>query len=223
MRSEETISVALSKGRLLDTVLGLLRQAGVEIASSELGSRKLIFRDKSGSLQFFMLKPVDVPTYVEYGVADMGVAGWDVLLESEADVHQPLDLGVGRCVMAVAGPKSTARKNYRELSAVRIATKYPRITTEHFTRQGIPVEIIYLSGSVELAPRLGLSERIVDLVSTGRTLADNGLQIIEPICKVSARLIVNRASYQVKRRAVTRFIKRLADACPRGAGLKPGC
>ena len=223
MRSEETISVALSKGRLLDTVLGLLRQAGVEIASSELGSRKLIFRDKSGSLQFFMLKPVDVPTYVEYGVADMGVAGWDVLLESEADVHQPLDLGVGRCVMAVAGPKSTARKNYRELSAVRIATKYPRITTEHFTRQGIPVEIIYLSGSVELAPRLGLSERIVDLVSTGRTLADNGLQIIEPICKVSARLIVNRASYQVKRRAVTRFIKRLADVCPRGAGLKPGC
>lgn len=223
MRSEAIISVALSKGRLMDTVLGLLRRAGIEIAPSGLGSRKLIFQDKSGSLQFFMLKPVDVPTYVEYGVADMGVAGWDVLLESEADVHQPLDLGVGRCVMAVAGPKHTARKNYRELSAVRIATKYPRITTEHFTRQGIPVEIIYLSGSVELAPRLGLSERIVDLVSTGRTLADNGLQIIEPICEVSARLIVNRASYQVKRRAVTRFIKRLADACPRGAGFKPGC
>ncbi len=193
------------------------------MASSELGSRKLIFQDKSRHLQFFMLKPIDVPTYVEYGVADVGIAGWDVLLESEADVHQPLDLGVGRCIMAAAGPKRAAKKNYRELSAVRIATKYPRITTEHFTRQGIPVEIIYLSGSVELAPRLGLSEHIVDLVATGRTLADNGLEIIEPICKVSARLIVNRASYQVKRRAVTQLIQRLADVTPRGAGFKPGC
>ena len=117
--------------------------------------------------------------------------------------------------MAVAGPGSTARENYRELSAVRIATKYPRITTDHFTRQGVPVEIIYLSGSVELAPRLGLAERIVDLVATGRTLAENGLEVIEPICDVSARLIVNRASYQVKRRAVSRLIQRLADSLKR--------
>ena len=214
--SEEILSVALSKGRLQDGTLELLERAGLELDASEAGSRKLIFRDRSGCFQFFMLKPVDVPTYVEYGVADLGIAGWDVLLESEADVHQPLDLGIGRCVLAVAGPRSTARKNYRELSAVRIATKYPRITTEHFTRQGVPVEIIYLSGSVELAPRLGLSERIVDLVASGRTLADNGLEIIEPICDVSARLIVNRASYQVKRRAVSRLIQRLADVVTRG-------
>ncbi len=215
LKSEEILSVALSKGRLQDAALELLGRAGVEVDGSEAGSRKLIFQDRSGCFQFFMVKPVDVPTYVEYGVADLGVAGWDVLLESEADVHQPLDLGIGRCVLAVAGPRSTARKNYRELSAVRIATKYPRITTDHFTRQGIPVEIIYLSGSVELAPRLGLSERIVDLVATGRTLADNGLEVIEPICDVSARLIVNRASYQVKRRAVSRLIQQLADSLNR--------
>ena len=215
LKTEEILSVALSKGRLQDATLELLGRAGVEVDGSEVGSRKLIFQDRSGCFQFFMVKPVDVPTYVEYGVADLGVAGWDVLLESEADVHQPLDLGIGRCVLAVAGPRSTARKNYRELSAVRIATKYPRITTDHFTRQGIPVEIIYLSGSVELAPRLGLSERIVDLVASGRTLADNGLEVIEPICDVSARLIVNRASYQVKRRAVSRLIQQLADSLNR--------
>ena len=215
LKSEEVLSVALSKGRLQDATLELLGRAGVEVDASEAGSRKLIFQDRSGCFQFFMVKPVDVPTYVEYGVADLGVAGWDVLLESEADVHQPLDLGIGRCVLAVAGPRSTARKNYRELSAVRIATKYPRITTDHFTRQGIPVEIIYLSGSVELAPRLGLSERIVDLVASGRTLADNGLEVIEPICDVSARLIVNRASYQVKRRAVNHLIQQLADSLNR--------
>lgn len=216
VKSEEILSVALSKGRLQDATLELLARAGVEVDASEAGSRKLVFQDRSGCFQFFVLKPVDVPTYVEYGVADLGVAGWDVLLESEADVHQPLDLGIGRCVMAVAGPRSTARKNYRELSAVRIATKYPRITTDHFTRQGVPVEIITLSGSVELAPRLGLSERIVDLVATGRTLADNGLEVIEPICDVSARLVVNRASYQVKRRAVSRLIQRLSEAVPPG-------
>lgn len=215
VKSERILSVALSKGRLQDATLELLGRAGVEVDASEVASRKLIFRDKSGHFQFFMVKPVDVPTYVEYGVADLGVAGGDVLLESEADVHQPLDLGIGRCVMAVAGPRSTARKNYRELSAVRIATKYPRITTDHFTRQGVPVEIIYLSGSVELAPRLGLSERIVDLVASGRTLADNGLEVIETICDVSARLIVNRAGYQVKRRAVSGLIQRLAEVAPR--------
>jgi len=215
VKSEEILSVALSKGRLQDATLELLGRAGVELDTSEAGSRKLIFRDRSGCFQFFMLKPVDVPTYVEYGVADVGIAGWDGLLESESDVQQPLNLGIGRCIMAVAGPRTTARKNYRELSAVRIATKYPRITTDHFTRQGVPVEIIYLSGSVELAPRLGLSERIVDLVATGRTLADNGLQVIEPICEVSARLIVNRASYQVKRQAVSRLIQRLADSLNR--------
>src|SRR4030095_13118993 len=159
---------------------------------------------------FFMLKPIDVPTYVEYGVADAGIVGRDVIVESAANIHQPLDLRIGHCRMVVAAPKAAARQNYRELSAVRIATKYPRTTTEYFTQRGVPVEIISLSGSVELAPLLGLSDRIVDLVASGRTLAENGLEIVEAIMNVSARLVVNRASYQIKRQAVTGLIEMLS-------------
>jgi ATP phosphoribosyltransferase len=208
--TKETTTIALSKGRLLDESLLLLNKAGIEIADSDINSRKLVILDTQGRFRFFMLKPVDVPTYVEYGVADVGIVGRDVLLESNADIHQPLDLRIGYCRMVVAAPRPTAQQNYRELSTVRIATKYPRITTEYFTRRGIPVEIIPLSGSVELAPLLGLSDRIVDLVSSGRTLAENGLEIVESILDVSARLAVNRASYQTKRQAVTGLIEMLS-------------
>ena len=209
IKSKEIISIALSKGRLFDEILKLFQTVNIELIGSKLRSRKLVLQDRERQFQFFLLKPADVPTYVEYGVADVGIAGRDVLLESKVDVHQPLDLKIGQCSMVVAGVKGTAKEDYRELSAVRIATKYPRITTEYFTQRGIPVEIIYLSGSVELAPVLGLAERIVDLVSTGQTLADNGLQIIEKICDISACLVVNRASYQIKYRAVTGLIKLL--------------
>ena len=202
----------MSKGRLLDEALGLLERAGVRLADSDLNSRKLVIEDASSRLRVFMVKPIDIPAYVEYGVADVGIAGLDVLMESNADIHQPLNLGIGLCKMVVAGPKTTARQNYRELSTVRIATKYPRVTTEYFTKRGVPVEIIPLSGSVELAPLLGLSDRIVDLVATGRTLAENGLEIIETICDISARLVVNRASYQVKRKRITELIQQLAKA-----------
>ena len=202
----------MSKGRLLEEALGLLDRAGIRLAGSDLNSRKLVIEDASSRLRIFMVKPIDIPAYVEYGVADVGIAGRDVLMESNADIHQPLNLGIGLCKMVVAGPKTTARQNYRELSTVRIATKYPRVTTEHFTKRGVPVEIISLSGSVELAPLLGLSDRIVDLVATGRTLAENGLEIIETICDISARLVVNRASYQVKRKRITELIQQLAKA-----------
>ncbi|MEW5975860.1 MAG: ATP phosphoribosyltransferase [Acidobacteriota bacterium] len=208
----DLITVALSKGRIFDESLALLKNAEIEIPVEDLNSRKLVVSDSGRRFQFFMVKPVDVPTYVEYGVADVGIAGKDVLLESNSDVHQPLDLKIGRCQLVVAGPKKTARQDYRELSAVRIATKYPRVTTEHFTQRGVPVEIITLSGSVELAPVLGLSDRIVDLVSSGRTLAENGLEIIEPICEISSRLVVNRASYQIKRKGITALIQRLSSA-----------
>ncbi len=208
---KDTLTIALSKGRLLDDALVLLRKAGIELAESDTNSRKLVIADTQKRFQFFMLKPIDVPTYVEYGVADAGIAGRDVLVESTADIHQPLDLRIGYCRMVVAAPKAAARQNYRELSAVRIATKYPRITTEYFTQRGVPVEIIPLSGSVELAPLLGLSDRIVDLVSSGRTLAENGLQVVEPIMDISARLVVNRASYQIKRKQVIDLIDRLAQ------------
>ena len=210
--SRESITIALSKGRLLEEALQLLDRAGIRLAASDLNSRKLVIEDATSRLGLFMVKPVDIPAYVEYGVADVGIAGRDVLMESNADIHQPLNLGIGICKMVVAGPKATARQNYRELSTVRIATKYPRVTTEYFTRRGVPVEIIPLSGSVELAPLLGLSYRIVDLVSTGRTLAENGLEIIETICDISARLVVNRASYQVKRKQITDLIQLLAKA-----------
>ena len=213
--NQESITVALSKGRLLDEALELLGRAGICLALSDLNSRKLVIEDASSRFKFFMVKPVDIPTYVEYGVADVGIAGRDVLMESKADIHQPLNLEIGVCKMVVAGPKETARQNYRELSTVRIATKYPRLTTEYFTQRGVPVEIITLSGSVELAPLLGLSDRIVVLVSTGRTLAANGLEVIETICDISARLVVNRASYQVKRARITGLIQQLAKAVER--------
>jgi ATP phosphoribosyltransferase len=177
-----------------------------------VNSRKLVIEDRQRQFRFFMVKPVDVPTYVEYGVADAGIAGRDVLMESKADIHQPLNLKIGACKLVIAGPQATARQNFRELSTVRVATKYPRVTTEFFTQRGVPVEIIFLSGSVELAPLLGLSDRIVDLVSTGRTLTENGLVAIETICDISARLLVNRASYQIKRRGITELIERLANA-----------
>ncbi len=197
---------------MLEEALELLDRAGIQLAASDLNSRKLVIEDASSRLRIFMVKPIDIPAYVEYGVADVGIAGRDILMESNADIHQPLNLGIGLCKMVVAGPKATARQNYRELSTVRIATKYPRVTTEYFTQRGVPVEIIPLSGSVELAPLLGLSDRIVDLVATGRTLAENGLEIIETICDISARLVVNRASYQVKRKRITELIQQLAKA-----------
>jgi ATP phosphoribosyltransferase len=211
-----TITIALSKGRLFDEALALLKRAGIEIANSDTPSRRLVTPDTSGRFQFFMVKPIDVPTYVEYGIADAGIAGLDVLLESNADIHQPLDLRIGCCRMVVAAPKATARQDYKQLSAVRIATKYPRITTEYFTRRGIPVEIIPLSGSVELAPMHGLSDRIVDLVSSGRTLAENGLEVVEPILEISARLVVNRASYQIKRSGITELIQILSKVADKG-------
>ncbi|MCI0419269.1 MAG: ATP phosphoribosyltransferase [Acidobacteria bacterium] len=207
---KETITIALSKGRLFDEALVLLSKAGIEIADPDVNSRKLVIPDTQRRFQFFIVKPIDVPTYVEYGVADVGIAGRDVLVESAADIHQPLDLRIGCCKMVVAAPKAAARQDYKELSAVRIATKYPRITTEYFTQRGVPLEIIPLSGSVELAPLLGLSDRIVDLVSSGRTLAENGLEIVETILDISARLVVNRASYQIKREAITGLIKMLS-------------
>ena len=211
--SKPSLTFALSKGRLLDEAAALLKKAGIEMAS-DINSRKLVIPDTQGRFSFFIVKPVDVPTYVEYGVADVGIAGRDVLLESHADVHQPLDLRIGLCKMVVASPKATAKRNYKDLSAVRIATKYPHVTTEYFTRRGVPVEIIPLSGSVELAPLLGLSDRIVDLVATGRTLAENGLEVIEPICDISARLVINRASYQIKRQSISELIQLLAAVIP---------
>jgi ATP phosphoribosyltransferase len=206
------LTIALAKGRMQEDALALFAKAGIVVAESEIHSRRLILTSTDGRYNFILVKPSDVPTYVEYGVADAGVCGRDVLLESRAEVHEPLDLKFGCCRIAVAGKREVVRQDYNLLATVRVATKYPRIASEYFQARGIPIEIIPLQGSVELAPLLGLSDRIVDLVETGRTLQENGLEVIETITETTARLIVNRASFHLKRAAVSALIQVLSEA-----------
>lgn len=203
------LTIAIAKGRLQDSAFDLFRRVGVVVADEAMASRRLLIDDESGRYSFIFVKPSDVPVYVEYGVADTGVCGHDVLMESEADLHEPLDLRFGRCRLVVAGREESASRGYNPLATARVATKYPRVTRDYFERRGVPVELIELSGSVELAPVLGLSEHIVDLVETGRTLRENGLVVIDTIAESTARLIANRASYHLKRAAVAEFIELL--------------
>jgi ATP phosphoribosyltransferase len=203
--------IALCKGRFLDPSLALLQRAGIQFKDDLSTSRKLIFESADKCCRAVLVKPADVPTYVEYGAADVGIAGRDVLLESGADVLQPLDLNFGYCKIAVAGMAAAKARDYMS-PTMRVATKYQRITMEYFKSRGIPVEIIPLSGSIELAPLIGLADRIVDLVETGRTLKENGLEIFEVIAESSARLLINRAGYQTKREEVLTFIQALERA-----------
>ncbi|HYY42581.1 MAG TPA: ATP phosphoribosyltransferase [Pyrinomonadaceae bacterium] len=203
------LTIALAKGRMQDEALRLLASAGVRVSAAVLASRRLAVADESGRYRFVFVKPADVPVYVEHGIADCGVVGRDVLLEAEADVLQPLDLRISRCRIAVAARVADAT---RAAGMLRVATKYPRIAAAHFGARGVPVEIIALSGSVELAPVLGLADCIVDLVETGRTLAENGLSIVETITESTGRLVVNRASYQLKAAAVAELCEALRRA-----------
>lgn len=202
--------IALSKGRFLDPSLELLNKAGIRFKEDLAESRKLIFDSVDGKFRAVIVKPVDAPTYVEYGAADVGIAGRDVLMESRAELLQPLDLKFGQCRIAVAAPRDRGLPS--EQPAVRVATKYPHITMDYFSSKGVPVEIIPLSGSIELAPLIGLADRIVDLVETGRTLVENGLEVVEVIATSSARLTINRASYQTKRYEVLSLIQSLERA-----------
>ncbi|MFN6203228.1 MAG: ATP phosphoribosyltransferase [Acidobacteriota bacterium] len=205
----ETLTIALSKGRMQEQSLELFARAGIHVNEDERNSRKLLLTSGDGHYNFVFVKPGDVPTYVEYGVADAGICGRDVLLESGANVHEPLDLQLGRCRIAVAGRRELLGEDYNLLATVRVATKYPKIATAYFHEKGVPIEVIPLSGSVELAPLLGLSDRIVDLVETGRTLKENGLEVIDVITESTARLIVNRASFHLKMRQVSQMIEAL--------------
>lgn len=193
--------------------LALLARAGVSVSAEALASRRLAVEDEGGRYRFVFVKPSDVPVYVEHGIADCGVVGRDVLLETCADVLQPLDLKLGRCLIAVAA-KDAGRGE--RVGVLHVATKYPRVAAAHFGARGVPVEIIELSGSVELAPVLGLADCIVDLVETGRTLAENGLKVVETITESTARLVVNRASYQLKAEAVGALIRDLSRALGEG-------
>jgi ATP phosphoribosyltransferase len=211
------ITIAISKGRMQDDAIALLAEAGVRLSAAALASRKLALEDESGNYRFIFVKPADVPVYVEHGIADCGIVGRDVLLESEADVLLPLDLGIARCRMVVAAidPEVITRA----FGMLRVATKYSRIAGSHFGTRGIPVEIISLSGSVELAPALGLADAIVDLVETGRTLQENGLKIVETITESTGRLVVNRASYQLKAAEIGRLTNAI-ERVVQGASAK---
>ena len=204
------ITIAIAKGRMQDDALALLARAGIRLTAEQINSRKLALTDESGEYRFLFVKPGDVPVYVEHGIADCGVVGRDVLLESEADLLLPLDLGIARCriVVAAADPEIMTRA----VGMLRVATKYEQIAASHFGSRGMPVEIIKLSGSVELAPALGLADMIVDLVETGRTLKENGLTVVEEITQTTGRLVVNRASYQLKAEAVARLVDALRTA-----------
>lgn len=200
------LTIAIAKGRLQRGTLDLLANSGLCDTRGAVSSRRLAIEDESGRFRFIFVKPMDVPVYVAHGIADCGVVGRDVLMESEADLLQPLTLGIGRCRIVVAAP---ADMHGNRCGMLRVATKYPHIAAAYFGERGQPVEIIELSGSVELAPVLGLADCIVDLVETGRTLHDNGLSIVDVIAESTGRLVVNRASYQLKATAVGTLITAL--------------
>ncbi|HYJ89615.1 MAG TPA: ATP phosphoribosyltransferase [Pyrinomonadaceae bacterium] len=208
------LTIAVAKGRLQAETLDLLTGMGLVFSSEALSSRQLAIEDGSGSYRLIFVKPADVPVYVEYGIADCGIVGRDVLLESSTDLLQPLSLNIGACRIVVAA-KIDAQLN--RLGMLRVATKYPRIAARHFGARGVAVDLIELSGSVELAPILGLADCIVDVVATGKTLEENGLRIVEVITDSAARLVVNRASYQLEAEALGQFIKSLEDTLRRRA------
>jgi ATP phosphoribosyltransferase len=205
------LTLALPKGRLLDAALELLAGLGVEGIDAE--SRRLIFTDTRRGLRLLFLKPVDVPAYVSYGAADLGIVGKDILLEQAPDVYEPLDLGFGFCRLVVAEPRELwERDDPAKWSWVRVATKYPHLTEQYFSERGVQVEIVRLDGSIELAPLVGLAERIVDLVQSGETLRANGLVEVAEITCSTARLIVNRASMKTAHGAVTGLIDEMKGA-----------
>jgi ATP phosphoribosyltransferase len=203
-----TLTIALPKGRVLRAVAPLLAQAGADTSVLLADDRTLVRESPAASLRFLLLKPDDVPTYVEYGAADLGVCGRDVLLERLSDVYQPLDLEIGKCRMVVAGIAHRPPPP----GVPRVATKYPRIAAEHFTRRGVQADIIHVQGSVELAPLTGLSDLIVDLVETGATLTQNGLEEREEIARVSSVLIANRSAYKLRQNQVRELVDKLRKA-----------
>lgn len=205
------LTIALPKGRLLPRSLRLLESAGLPFPEAHGDSRRLMFSDPSVAARLILVKPVDVVTYVEHGAADLGIVGEDVLHESGVDVLQPLTLPYGQCRIVVAGTPAQKRANLRLLTNLRVATKYPRLTREYFSRHGLSAEIIGLSGSIELGPTIGLADLLVDVVDTGRTLRENGLVEIETILRSSACVIVNRASQVVQTGSLNQLLEALGQ------------
>ncbi len=207
---KQGLTIALSKGKLLGPTLQCLRRAGYKSPGLSVESRRLVFSCSDGGTTLLIVRPSDVPTYVEYGAADVGVVGKDVLLEQDRDVYELLDLKFGSCRISVGALKGHESPD-RLSSKIRVATKYPHIAERYFNRKGLLVEIIKLYGSIELAPVVGLADRIVDLVSSGKSLKANQLVEVEVIAHSTARLIVNRASLKMKHKSLTDLIESLRD------------
>ena len=208
------MNIALPKGRLGDKAYAVLARAGYACPAIGEDSRQLTFVSPDGSVRYFLVKPADVAIYVERGAADVGIAGKDILLEYAPDVYELLDLGMGRCRMCVAGPKGFADDHARTL---RVATKFPHIAARHYSARSREIELIHLNGSIELAPIVGLSDVIVDIVETGATLRENGLDVLEEIVPISDRLIANKTAFKFKREE----IRTLAERTQKSLAEKP--
>ncbi len=206
------ITIALAKGRLAKKALGIFEQIGITCDEmKDESSRKLIFTNEERKLKFFLAKATDVPTYVEYGAADIGIVGKDTIMEEARKLYEVIDLGIGRCRMCVAGPPQ-AKELLQHGALIRVATKYPRIARDYFyNKKHQTAEIIKLNGSIELAPIVGLSEVIVDIVETGSTLRENGLEVLEEICPLSARMVVNQVSMKMEHDRISDMIVRLRN------------
>ena len=204
------ITIALSKGRLAQKALDMFEHIGITCDEmKDASTRKLIFVNEELGIKFFLAKPSDVPTYVEYGAADIGIVGEDTILEEGRNIYEVLDLGFGKCRMCICGPEES-RELLQHQELIRVATKYPHIAKDYFyNKKHQTVEIIKLNGSVELAPIVGLSEVIVDIVETGATLRENGLDVLEEICPLSARMVVNQVSMKMENERINRIINDL--------------
>ena len=211
--SDRYLTFALGKGRLAKQTLALLESIGITCEEmKDPDTRKLIFTNEELKLKFFLAKGPDVPTYVEYGAADIGVVGEDTILEENRNIYEVLDLGFGKCRMCVCGPKE-AEELLKHHELIRVASKYPRIAKDYFyNTKNQTVEIIKLNGSIELAPIVGLSEVIVDIVETGSTLRENGLVVLEEVCPLSARMVVNQVSMKMEYERITSLIEKLKGA-----------
>jgi ATP phosphoribosyltransferase len=207
----ETLRIALPKGRLLQPCLELFQDLGCAGIMGILSSRRLLWEESDQSLSFMVIRATDVPIYVEHGAADLGIVGRDVLREEQRDVYEPMGLGFGCCRLVVAGPPEIRDENLHLRHRLRVATKYPRLTRQHFLRQGISAEVVSLSGSVELAPQVGLADLVVDLVQTGRTMRENNLVEINEIMASEACLIVNRASHKLRLKEINHLMRRIAE------------
>ena len=202
------LNIALPKGRLGDQVYELLASVGYDCKSIYDDNRKLVFENEAAGVRYLLVKPIDVAIYVEHHAADVGIVGKDILLESRPDVYELLDLGLGRCRMCVAAREDYAGDPDRP---VRVATKFPNIAKAHYAKMSRDIDIIKLNGSIELAPILGLSDVIVDIVETGSTLKENGLEVLEEICPLSARMIVNQVSMQMEPERIKKLITELKN------------